>query len=142
MCHAKVGRREELFDRAQKLRHLMGSVQDSGSFRETRSQQRVLWPSAAQVTAQLLRCGVRGGDVDDLCQEVLLVAVRRRPQLDNDAADAAWLAEACDYVARAYWRKAFRRREIFEWADTQMFDSLPAVNDLGGVEHAADQLHA
>ncbi|HVY26542.1 MAG TPA: sigma-70 family RNA polymerase sigma factor [Polyangiaceae bacterium] len=117
-------------------------MQDSGSFRESRGQERVLWPNAAQVTAQLQRRGVPRSDVDDLCQEVLLVAVRRRPQLDHDAAAAAWLAEACDYVARAYRRKAHRRREIFEWSDTQIFESLPAVNELGGSELAADQLHA
>lgn len=100
------------------------------------------WPSAAQVTAQLLREGVPRTDVDDLCQEVLLVALKRRPQLETEAASSAWLAEACDYVTRAYRRKAFRRREIFERVDAQVFSSLPAVNDASALESAADQLHA
>lgn len=81
-------------------------------------------------------------DVDDLCQEVLLVALKRRPQLDSEAAASAWLAEACDYVARAYRRKAFRRREVLERVDAQLFSSLPAVNDANPLELAADQLHA
>lgn len=116
---------------------------DSGSYSvSSESAQRVtFWPSAAQVAAQLARAGVPRRDIDDLCQEVLLVVVRRRPRLESDAAANAWLAEACHYVARSYRRKAFRRREILERTDAQIFGSLPAVNDVSELELAADQLH-
>jgi RNA polymerase sigma factor (sigma-70 family) len=119
-------------------------VREFGAWREPNpsAQPAAFWPSAAQVAQELARSGVPRRDIDDLCQEVLLVAVKRRPRLESDAAASAWLSEACHFVALTYRRKAYRRRELLERVDSQWLGSAPAVNDAVPPGFAADQLHA
>ena len=94
------------------------------------------------MTAHLSRLGVRRPDLEDLRQEVFLVAVKRQPQLDSEAAANAWVAEACQFVALAYRRKAYRRHEVSELVDGSVLGSAATANDVSPVDFAADQLHA
>lgn len=66
------------------------------------------------VRARLVRRGVRNADVDDLGQEVFLIAFRRQVTLGGEPASKAWLDQVCDFVALAHRRKAYRRREILQ----------------------------
>lgn len=94
------------------------------------------------MTTRLSRLGVPRSDWDDLRQEVFLVAVRRKPRLDNEAAADAWVAEVCHFVALAHRRKAYRRREVVEPIDSSVFGNVVTANDVASVDFAADQLHA
>lgn len=55
--------------------------------------------------------GVRQADLDDACQEVLLVVHRRLPEFDGRAL-RSWLYAICLRVASEYRRSARIRREI------------------------------
>jgi RNA polymerase sigma-70 factor (ECF subfamily) len=69
-----------------------------------RQHARYLWRS-------LLALGVRQGDVDDVCQEVLLIVHRRLPDFDGRAL-RSWLYAICLRVASEYRRSARVRREV------------------------------
>lgn len=100
------------------------------------------WPSTEQVSAHLARVGVPRSDLDDLRQEVFLIAARRKPRLESEAAANAWVAEACHFVVLAHRRKAHRRREVVEPVDSSVFGNVVTANDVASVDFAADQLHA
>lgn len=68
--------------------------------------------SQKRMRARLERLGVPSTDVEDLRHEVFVVALTRRAAISNESAAAAWLNQACEFVALAYRRKAYRRREI------------------------------
>jgi len=75
------------------------------SFAEVfRQHARYLWRA-------LLGLGVRPADVDDVCQEVLLVVHRRLPEFDGRAL-RSWLYAICLRVSSEYRRSARIRREI------------------------------
>jgi RNA polymerase sigma-70 factor (ECF subfamily) len=69
-----------------------------------RQHARYLWRA-------LLGLGVRASDVDDVCQEVLLIVHRRLPDFDGRAL-RSWLYAICLRVASEYRRSARVRREI------------------------------
>ncbi|MFZ5895672.1 MAG: RNA polymerase sigma factor [Myxococcota bacterium] len=69
-----------------------------------RQHARYLWRA-------LLGLGVRPADVDDVCQEVLLVVHRRLPEFDGGAL-RSWLYAICLRVASEYRRSARIRREV------------------------------
>lgn len=69
-----------------------------------RTQARYLWRA-------LLGLGVRSADVDDVCQEVLLIVHRRLPEFDGRAL-RSWLYAICLRVASEYRRSARVRREL------------------------------
>jgi RNA polymerase sigma-70 factor (ECF subfamily) len=69
-----------------------------------RTQARYLWRA-------LLGLGVRSADVDDVCQEVLLVVHRRLPEFDGRAL-RSWLYAICLRAASEYRRSARVRHEL------------------------------
>ncbi|MGC4095362.1 MAG: RNA polymerase sigma factor [Polyangiaceae bacterium] len=69
-----------------------------------RQHARYLWRA-------LLGLGVRPADVDDVCQEVLLVVHRRLPEFDGRAL-RSWLYAICLRVSSEYRRSARIRREV------------------------------
>ena len=68
--------------------------------------------SQAQVRARLLTLGVAQADLEDVSHEVFLLALKQRTSLPKQAPAADWIHQACDLVALAYRRKAYRRREV------------------------------
>jgi RNA polymerase sigma factor (sigma-70 family) len=90
----------------------------------------------------LVGLGVPSNDVDDLRHEVFVVALRRRAALSNEAAAAAWLNQACEFVALAHRRKAYRRREVQkEVPDTEVTALLLAASESEVGERPAERLH-
>ncbi len=79
-----------------------------------RQHARYLWRA-------LLGLGVRPADVDDVCQEVLLIVHRRLPEFDGGAL-RSWLYAICLRVASEYRRSARVRREVSvpETPDTEL----------------------
>lgn len=68
--------------------------------------------TAFEVRRLLRAFGVSPADVDDLCQEVFLVALRRMPEdLEDRRGRRLWLAQVCRYVAAQFRRRAHRRHE-------------------------------
>jgi RNA polymerase sigma factor (sigma-70 family) len=63
------------------------------------------------VRARLLTLGVAQADLEDVSHEVFLLLLKQRTAVDA-LPIADWLHQACDLVALAYRRKAYRRREI------------------------------
>jgi RNA polymerase sigma-70 factor (ECF subfamily) len=64
------------------------------------------------VRARLLTLGVAQADLEDVSHEVFLLLLKQRALAEPQPSSAAWLHQACDLVALAYRRKAYRRREI------------------------------
>ncbi len=98
--------------------------------------------SQKRLRARLVGLGVPSTDVEDLRQEVFVVALRRRAELSNEAAAAAWLNQACEFVALAHRRKAYRRREIqTELPEREQVRLLGAAAELDSGERPAQRLH-
>jgi RNA polymerase sigma factor (sigma-70 family) len=96
----------------------------------------------AKIDARLLRLGVLAADVEDLRQEVFLIAAKRHAELGSQATSFAWLGRVCELVALAHRRKAQRRyalpAELFaSEASTTFSTPVDAVTS----EWAADELH-
>lgn len=68
--------------------------------------------SHALVRARLLTLGVAQADLDDVSHEVFLVALKQRTSAPEQPPAPDWIHQACDLVALAYRRKAYRRREV------------------------------
>jgi RNA polymerase sigma factor (sigma-70 family) len=64
------------------------------------------------VRARLLTLGIARADLEDVGHEVFLLALKQRQAAGEHSPGADWLHQACDLVALAYRRKAYRRREI------------------------------
>jgi RNA polymerase sigma-70 factor (ECF subfamily) len=63
---------------------------------------------------RVLRCvGVRDADVDDLCQETLMVVQRKLPSFERKAALRSWIYGIAIRVASDYRRRAHHKREMF-----------------------------
>ncbi|HEX2869903.1 MAG TPA: sigma-70 family RNA polymerase sigma factor [Polyangiaceae bacterium] len=97
--------------------------------------------SQNRLRARLVGLGVPLTDVEDLRHEVFVVALRRRAALSSDAAAAAWLNQVCEFVALAYRRKAYRRREVQK--ELPELDAEPVVvaSGEGAGEQPSEQLH-
>lgn len=65
----------------------------------------------AFVWASLSRLSVRDADLEDMLQEVFVVAHAKLPAFRGDAQVRTWLFEICRRVARNYRRKASHRLE-------------------------------
>jgi RNA polymerase sigma-70 factor (ECF subfamily) len=76
---------------------------------------------ASDVRRSLAEFGAAPHDVDDLCQEVFLVARRRLGDVPRESAlrRRLWLRQVSRRVAAAHRRRAFRRRETSSepWCD-------------------------
>jgi RNA polymerase sigma factor (sigma-70 family) len=96
--------------------------------------------SQNRLRARLVGLGVPPTDVEDLQHEVFVVALRRRAALSSDAAAAAWLNQACEFVALAHRRKAYRRREVQKELPELDADPLLA-GEVGAGEQPSEQLH-
>lgn len=81
----------------------------------------------AHVMRVVRRMGVRDGDVEDVTQEVFVVAQRRLGQLRAPEAARAWLYGIVRKLAADYRKRAHRRREV-------LASELPerAAGDVGG----------
>lgn len=98
--------------------------------------------SQKRLRARLVGLGVASTDVEDLRQEVFVVALRRRAELSNEAAAAAWLNQACEFVALAHRRKAYRRREIQkEVPELEQARLFATAAELDPSERPAERLH-
>lgn len=98
--------------------------------------------SQNRLRARLVGLGVPRTDVEDLQHEVFVVALRRKAALRSDAAAAAWLNQACEFVALAHRRKAYRRREVQK--ELPELDAGPLVGsaaELSAGEQPSEQLH-
>ena len=60
----------------------------------------------------LRRLGVRDADVDDVCQEVFVVVMRKLEEYEPRASIKSWLYGICIRTAAAHRRKAPVRREV------------------------------
>jgi RNA polymerase sigma-70 factor (ECF subfamily) len=69
---------------------------------------------AAYVARFLWRLGVRGAEVDDLVQEVFVVAHRRGGFVPDRAKPTTWLAEIAVRVASAHRRRNRRSKDELE----------------------------
>jgi RNA polymerase sigma factor (sigma-70 family) len=68
--------------------------------------------SHALVRARLLTLGVAQADLEDVSHEVFLLALKQRTSAPEQMPAPDWIHQACDLVALAYRRKAYRRREV------------------------------
>lgn len=73
---------------------------------------------AVYVARFLWRLGVRGPEVDDLVQEVFVVAHRRGGFVPEKAKATTWLAEIAVRVASAHRRRTKRSRDEVELEET------------------------
>lgn len=97
--------------------------------------------SKNRMRARLEGLGVPPTDVEDLRHEVFVVALTRRAAISNEAAAAAWLNQACEFVALAYRRKAHRRREIQQDAASDATGSLAMLADAQDSGGPPERLH-
>lgn len=64
------------------------------------------------VRARLLSLGVPDTDLEDMSHEVFLLALRQQGLPTTSPPPAGWLTQACELVALAHRRRAYRRREV------------------------------
>ncbi len=86
-----------------------------------------------QIRRHLQRFGVRGHDVDDLAQEVLLVVHAKREIVARVRPLDPWLREVCRRVAAGDRRRAHRRREV------AFGEPLEALDENAGTEAAFEE---
>jgi RNA polymerase sigma-70 factor (ECF subfamily) len=60
----------------------------------------------------LRRLGVADGDVDDVCQEVFLVVMRKLGEFEGRSQLRTWIYGICVRTASDYRKRAPRRREV------------------------------
>lgn len=112
------------------------------NFNEFNSLETVYAGSQKRMRARLVGLGVPPNEVDDLRHEVFVVALRRRAALSNEAAAAVWLNQACEFVALAHRRKAYRRREIpKEVSDSEAASPLLTSEADDAADGSAERLH-
>ena len=67
---------------------------------------------AAYVWRVLRRMGVAEADVEDLCQEVFLVVLRKLAEFEGRSSMKTWIYGICIRTASDYRRRAHKRREV------------------------------
>ncbi len=77
---------------------------------------------AVQVRRDLSDWGVRGADLDDLCQEVFLIVADKGEGLADIQRMDLWLREVSRKVAAGYRRQGFRQREVSVEAGAHAID--------------------
>jgi RNA polymerase sigma-70 factor (ECF subfamily) len=88
------------------------------------------------VRLTLIRFGASGGDLDDLAQEVWLVALSRRPTFTDDRGTRAWLHQVCRRVAAGERRSRSRRPQPSESVETEL---LSAPEQLDSLQRELDE---
>lgn len=98
---------------------------------------------------RVLRClGVPASDLDDVCQEVFLVAFRKLPEFEGHAQVSTWLYSICARTWSDYRRRAYRRRErptdvlperASDPRQERDLDSSRALETLAGVLGTLDE---
>lgn len=113
----------------------------------TNSSVDALWAEhAAAVRRRLLKHGVTPTDLDDVVQEVFMVAHDLGDELAKVQHPEAWLSEVSRRVAAGYRRRAHRRREVAygeppEIADASDADAqLADHQDVERLHHALGRL--
>lgn len=105
----------------------------------------VALPSSSDfVASRLSALRVRRADIDDLRQDVFMVALKKQPHLYDEAAANAYLAKVCEFVALAHHRRAYRRYEVpGDLSETAGVGALitPQAEEASS-DWAADRLHA
>lgn len=105
----------------------------SGPGVSDRDTLRALYEAHAMVVRRLLlQLGVREADVDDLLQDVFLVALRRQAEFEGRSTARTWLCGIAVKLAESQRRRQrvrdlFRRRSHDEAASIQMTSPLRAV---------------
>jgi RNA polymerase sigma-70 factor (ECF subfamily) len=90
----------------------------------------------------LQRLGVRDADVEDLLQEVFVVAHRRLHTFDGSARVTTWLFGICFRVAAAYRRRAhFRREHATGEVPEQPMPEEASPEAAAQVREARERLH-
>lgn len=85
---------------------------------------------------RVLRClGVPAADLDDVCQEVFVVAHRKLPEFEGRSRESTWLYAICARTWSDYRRRAYRRRE-------QPTDALPEQRVEPGQEASVEHRRA
>jgi len=113
-----------------------------------RSLDAIFREHAPFVWRALKRLGVHPADVDDVCQEVFVVAFRKIATFDETSSMRTWLYGIGIRVVSEYRRKAYRRRE--EITAVMPEESTPALQHeaierrqaIELVDRALDQLDA
>lgn len=104
----------------------------------------VALPSSSDfVASRLSALRVRSADIDDLRQDVFMVALKKQPHLYDEGAANAYLAKVCEFVALAHHRRAYRRYEVpGDVSEAAGLDALitPQVEESSS-DWAADRLH-
>jgi RNA polymerase sigma factor (sigma-70 family) len=114
----------------------------TSNFNEIATLEAMYSASQKRLRARLAGLGVAASDVDDLRHEVFLVALKRRATLSNEAAAAAWLNQACEFVALAHRRKAYRRREVqTDAAEGDSSQLLGASEPEASSDRPSERLH-
>lgn len=88
---------------------------------------------AAFLWRALRHLGVREADVEDVCQEVFIVAHRRLPEFRGEASLRSWLYGIALRLASEYQRRAYVRREI---PSDDPATSREEVLELDGLERS------
>ena len=100
---------------------------DAGSLRELYEAHAVV------VRRLLLRLGIAASDVDDLLQDVFLIALRRQSEFEGRSSARTWLCGIAVKLATAHRRRQ-RVRELFTRAPRS--DSSEAAGPLRSAEQA------
>lgn len=107
----------------------------------TNSSVDALWAEhAAAVRRQLIKLGVTPTDLDDVLQEVFLVAHDLGDELANVQHPEAWLREVSRRVAAGYRRRAHRRREV-AYGDPPEVASVPDADTQLAEQQDVERLH-
>lgn len=91
---------------------------------------------APYVWRALRRLGVHEGDVEDVCQEVFLVVLRRQGDFEGRSSVRTWIYGIAVRVASDYRRSARVRREIVTDEVPEGRESAPQVDALALRESA------
>ena len=94
---------------------------------------------ARLVHAVALRHGLRGGEVEDVAQEVFLALARALPEIDDPERLPGWLATS---TRRASWRAVQVRRREDELDDPELAAGQAAVAPTMAAQAPAASMHA
>lgn len=92
------------------------------------------WPYVRKVVADL---GVPSRDLDDICHDVFLVALRKGQHIELDpGTEHFWLRQVSLYMAAAYRRRASRRLELLLARAEDLPHQPPVPDQSAALEHA------
>ena len=109
---------------------LMAAIEQAAGRKGDESFAEVFGEHAPYVWRVLRRLGVAEADIEDVCQEVFVVVLRKLDDFEGRSKLRTWIYGICIRTASDYRRRAHRRREV-------VTDELP---DRGVAPEQADQL--